>query len=143
MVDKIEQILNGINNLAKDNLKNKEDLTRIIKATLEHNQLDLLQELSFHAKYIQGLLKIIKTKNEIIDDKYFQNVKTEYTEGIKKVKELLEKIIKPESQFVKNIFSEKYFQLTHQSMSNLTNLFNDLSYIKLFFNDSKQDNNIK
>jgi len=141
MINKIEQILNSINNLAKDDIRNKEDIRRIIESALEHDQTNLLRELSFQAKYLQGLLKIIKTKNEVIDDKYFINVRTEYTEGIKKVKELLEKIIEPESQFIKNIFNEKYFQLTHHSMSNLTNLCNDFSYVKLYFNDLKTEKN--
>ena len=133
-----EEFCSKINEFAKGKLNNLEDLTRITEIIFKINKQELLEDLSFSAKYSQGLLKIIQNRNNNIEDDYFEKIKLEYTEAVKKVRQLLTTILENGSPFIKQIFSDKYLSLTHESLNNLNLLLGDLSQVKLFLNDTKR-----
>lgn len=132
-----EKICNALEDLSKGKLKYREDLLRIIELALHNDKMNMLEELSFNAKYLQGLVKIIQTRSDVVDQEYLTIVEKEYTEGITKVKSIIQNILENSGSFLQTIFQEKYFTLTPQSLSNLNNFCNDLSFLKLYFNDLK------
>lgn len=132
-----EKISNAVEDLAKGKLKNKEDLTRIIELAFSSGKMDKLQELAFQAKYSQGILKIIRSRDNTIDDKYLSTLQNEFTVSISKIKNILEELLEDSNQFLKTIYKEKFFQLTFQSMNALNDLCSDLVYLKYYFNDNK------
>jgi len=99
----------------------------------------LLEELSFHAKFANGLLKVIQRKDPVIEDSFFSKASDEYKSSLEKVIEILNKLINDESDFIKNIFKEKYLELNQNCLINLTKLCSDLNYLKLYFNDIKNE----
>ncbi|RJP63607.1 MAG: hypothetical protein C4543_00195 [Ignavibacteriales bacterium] len=133
-----EEFCIKIDEFAKGKLNNAEDLTRIAEIIFKINKQELLDEISFSAKYSQGLLKIIQNRSNNIEDDYFDRIKAEYTEAVKKIRELLKTILADGSPFIKQIFIDKYLSLTHESLNNLNLLMSDLSWVKMYLNDIKR-----
>lgn len=133
-----ENIFLEVEKLAGGKIANKEDLLRIISLAVQNDNVKILEDLSFQAKFTQGLLKIINTKDNSIQDEYFSTVKKEFGTSVETIKNLLKAIISNSDNFYEEIIEKKYFQLSHQSLSNLSILCNDLSYLKLYLNDQKR-----
>ncbi len=133
-----EEFYNELINFSRGKIKNEEDIKRLIDLSVKENKLAELDEIAFSAKFTKGLLRIIQNRNNNIDDEYFDKIKKEYSENIQKVKSGLEKLIDEASNFIKNIYSEKYFQLTHESLANLNNLCSDLEWVKMYLNSLKR-----
>ena len=143
-MNKIEQAHNffdEINKFSEDRINNKEDIQRIIELAYDNDNLNKLEDISFSAKYTMGLYKIISSRSEVFDEEYFNRIKREFSENIEKVKSLLKELILPAGEFLGNIYKEKYFSLSQESLTNLASLCADLSYIKLYLNDLKRSKN--
>ncbi len=134
-----EKICNCVEDIARGKLNSKEDLQRITELALQNNKMELLEELTFQAKYSQGLVKIIQNRDNKIEDDYFIKIQAEMVQSLSKVKKLLDELLQSAGDFLKTIYKEKYFEMTQQSLFNLNNLCNDLGYLKLYFNDLKRD----
>ena len=137
----LKSILNKLDELSDGKLKFRDDIEKLVDTAIADNKMKLLEEISFTAKFIQGLLSIIQKKDDNIDPAYFEKAVGEYTEAVSGIKNQLEELISANSEFYKSIFSEKFFSMTQVSLQNLNNLCADLSYLKLFFNDQKYSKN--
>lgn len=141
MIDKLESLdefYDGLVNFSRGKVKNEDDIKRLIELAIKENKLNDLEEIAFSAKFTKGLLRIIQNRENTIEDEYFEKIKKEYSENIQKVKIGLEELINHGSDFIKNIFNEKYFLLTHESLANLNNLCGDLEWVKMYLNDIKR-----
>lgn len=136
--EKSEEFYNGLINFSRGKILNEEDIQRLLEITFKEDKLKELDDVSFSAKFTKGLLRIIQNRDNNIEDEYFEKVKKEYSENIQKVKSGLEDLIKNSSDFLKGIYEEKYFQLTHESLANLNNLCSDLEWVKMYLNDQKR-----
>lgn len=134
-----EKILDIIDHLSKGKLNFRDDLGRLIELSIKNDKMKILEDLSFQARYTQGLLKIIQNRDNNIDEEYFAKVQNEFTESIQKIKISIELLLSFSSNFIKEIFIEKYLQMSQVSFSNLNKLCLDLSYLKLYFNDMKRE----
>lgn len=132
-----EKICNYIEDLSKGKLHFKEDIYRLTELSINSNKLELLEELSFHAKFSKGIISIIQKKDERLENEYMQTIEKEYLDTIVKIRGILVNILSGATDFLRTIFEEKYLQFTHESMNNLKFLCEDLSFLKLYFNDMK------
>ncbi|MGK9476690.1 hypothetical protein [Melioribacter sp. OK-6-Me] len=132
-----EKICNYIEDLSKGKLHFKEDIYRLAELSIKSDKLELLEQLSFHAKFSRGIISIIQRKDEHLENEYLQTIEKEYLDTIIKIRELLVSILSNATDFLRTIFEEKYLQLTYESMNNLKFLCEDLSFLKLYFNDMK------
>ena len=137
----LKSILNKLDELSDGKLKFRDDIEKLVDTAIADNKMKLLEEISFTAKFIQGLLSIIQKKDDTIDPAYFEKAVGEYTEAVSGIKNQLEELISANSEFYKSIFSAKFFSMTQASLQNLNYLCADLSYLKLFFNDLKYSKN--
>ncbi len=136
-LDSVDQIVTQVEKLSGGFLQAKEDLRLIIEAAVSYQKFDELNELAFQAKYVIGLQKVIQKREAVVDEEYFKKVGDEFQTAYQKIKTTLQLIMGSSTSFVNDIFSEKYFQLTHDSLQNLNRLCGDLSYLKLYLNDLK------
>ena len=136
-----ENILTGVKAVAENHLLQPEDLEQLIDTAIRHDKIQLLEYLSFHAKFSNGLLRVIQKKDSTIDEEYFLKAVDEYKSSIEKVRIYLEELLSKSSDFIKSILTEKYLQLSQISLTNLNSICSDLSYLKLFFNDLKNRSN--
>jgi hypothetical protein len=131
-----QNFLNVVKNLSGNKLQQQDDLGYLINAAIEKNKLPVLEELSFSAKFSSSLFKILQRKDQINDETYFQKITAEFNNMIQEIKSKMEELLLG-NEFMMNVFSEKYFQLTIQSLTKLNALCSDLNYVKLYFNDLK------
>lgn len=136
-----ENILTGIKALAETHLLQPYDLEQLIDTAVRHDKIQLLEDLSFHAKFSNGLLRVIQKKDSTIDEEFFLKAVDEYKDSIEKVRTIFEELLSKSSDFIKPILTEKYLQLSQISLTNLNSICSDLSYLKLFFNDLKNRSN--
>ncbi|HEX2868983.1 MAG TPA: hypothetical protein VHO03_18225 [Ignavibacteriales bacterium] len=130
-------IVSEVEVLSKNRLKVKDDLVRIVDISIKTDKLSLLGEAAFKAKYLQGLFGIIQRGESSIDEEVLGRYMAEYTENIEEIKKNLADIIEGAGSFFKNIFAEKYFSMTQESLSNLNRLLYDLGWYKMYLNDRK------
>lgn len=133
-----EKIIEEVSQLSGSKLYNKDDLQRIVELAIAADKLKVLDQLAFQAKFSQGLIRIIQKKEMELKDEYFSAIGEELTENIGKIHSLISELLSPASDFIKNIYEEKYFQLTQQSLNNLNNLCSDLGFLKIYLNDLKR-----
>ncbi|KUG25252.1 hypothetical protein ASZ90_004925 [hydrocarbon metagenome] len=133
-----EEFIIKVDEFSNKRIKNAEDLARLSELFFKEDKFDMLNDLAFSAKYAQGLIKIIRDRSNNFEDDYFEKIRSEYTAAIKKIRKILDEIIGSSSSFLKGIFSDKYLSMTHESLNNLNQLIDDLSWVKLYLNDQKR-----
>lgn len=133
----VAEILTSIGELSNNKISFKDDVEIILNHSIQTDKIDLLKTLAFEAKYSNGLLRVITQKDKIIDEEYFQKMKSEYTESVRKLREKLAVLLIDASPFIKEIFETKFLEMSQTGMMNLNKLCADLSYVKLYFNDQK------
>lgn len=140
---KLSEIITSLKKISNDKLLAQDDLEKIISTSIEFNLVKELEAVSFQAKYIHGLIRVIQKRETMADESYSIKIKEELVTGYENLKSGLKKIIVKCSPFIQNIFEEKYFQLTQTSLKNLNLLAEDLTTLKLYFNDlkTKEDSN--
>jgi hypothetical protein len=137
----VQEILSGVESLADGKIKFREDLERIINIAVLDEKIATLEKISFHAKIAYSMTQIIQRKEEAVDQEFVYKASEEYKSNIVKIKMLINYLLENNNSFIKNIFSEKYFQLSQKCLSNLNSFCSDLSYLKLYFNDKKNEMN--
>lgn len=118
-------------------IKNSSDLSIIIEASFLERNERLLNDLSFTAKYLNGLGKILRdnTITHSVHDKSSANkIRNEFKEHIRKFTIQLTALIKDLDESDRNIIEKKYLDMTRSSMINLTSLIYDLTWLKKFLN---------
>ena len=143
LLPEVNKILTEVEILSNNRLYFRDDLEILIKITQQREKFRLLEKISFHAKFSNGLLKIIQRKDPLIEETFFLKSSSEYKDNLQKVIKLLEDLLKEGNDFIRTIFEEKYFGLNQQCLNNLNNLCSDLSYLKLYFNDLKDGQLLK
>lgn len=137
LLPEVNKILTEVGRLSNNRLYFRDDLEILIKIAQQSENLILLEEISFHAKFSNGLLKVIQRKDPVMEETFFLKASSEYKDSLQKVVKLLEELLKDGNDFIRLIFKEKYLELNQQCLYNLNNLCSDLSYLKLYFNDLK------
>ncbi len=134
-----DEFMNALAEFSRGRIVNNEDLGRIAALAFEFNNKELFEELAFEGKYLSGLVRIIRNKDNRFEEGYFEKVKEEYAFHADKVKSLILAIIEPGSGFIKEILNKKYFELSRGSLENLNSLCEDLGRVKSFLNSLKEE----
>lgn len=134
-----QKIYNSLEDISHGKINYKEDLLLLIEIALQNEKLEILEKLTFHAKYSQGLIAIIQKQDIKIDDEYFEKIKIEFAGAIENVKNNINEILLFAGDFFKSIFTEKYFKMNQECIINLNNFCSDLSFLKLYMNDLKRE----
>lgn len=134
----VENLFTEIDSFSGSKLKRKDDLKILLYICFEKEKPELLEDVSFTAKYIMGLQRVIKkgTMNPEINN--LEQVKQDYTDNIKKSVEQLKELISLTDEKVKTHFEDTYFELSHQSFQSLSELLEDLEWTKMYFNQQKR-----
>jgi hypothetical protein len=132
-----KEFFKNVYEFSDQKLKQKEDLERLIDLSFENNNFELLEKITFIAKYLQGLFGIIQRRDNVIDEEIFNKYSKEYSENIALLKNYIGDLLILSSDFYKIIFNNKYFSLTQDSIKNLNELCYDLSWVKMYLNKLK------
>jgi hypothetical protein len=138
-----EKFLNEVDNfsLAKGGrLKRKNDLKIILEETLKPHKEKLFEDLSFTAKYLQGLMRVLKKGGQNPEVKSLEYVKSDYSSNADKFIAQLKEVLSENSMEVKEHFNKTYFELSQEAFHNLNELLSDLEWTKIYLNEQKRRN---
>ena len=130
-IDEVEIFSNG-------HLKRKGDLQKIYAESLTNNTTHLFEELSFTAKYINGLMKVLKSGVSNPEIPSLENVKKDLSSNLSKLVEQINHILLHSEDEMKNYFKENFLLMSQNSFQNLTELISDLDWTKKYLNDFKR-----
>ncbi len=133
-------ILNSAEEFTNSVLHRKKDLLVIINESYKNNKAELFEKLCFTGKYVNGLMRVIKTGGNNPEVKSLEHVKKDLSDNIEKVINQLREITFNSPIEIKNEFEEKYFNLNPGSFKNLNELVADLDIVKKYLNHLKRVN---
>ncbi|QQS37088.1 MAG: hypothetical protein IPM56_03800 [Ignavibacteriales bacterium] len=134
------ELLRAVDEFSDYQLKDKKGLLLIFEESVTNNKEKQLEELSFNAKYIKGLLRVIKNGTGNAEITNIESIKKDYSTSMAKVVEQIKEIISSASAETREHFDHTYFELNQQSFHNLNELLTDLEWTKKYLNDNKRSN---
>jgi hypothetical protein len=133
--------INDVEKYSKDKLKRKAELIRIYEEALKYKNEKLFDDLAFTAKYVQGLMRVVKSGSINPDIKNIDSIKKDFTDNMNKVVLKIRELISSADENLKIHFEQTYFELSQQGFVNLAELLSDLEWTKIYLNDSRRNQN--
>jgi len=131
-------LVEEINVFSEQKLKRKDDLKILLEMSFKNEKSVLLENLSFTAKYIRGLERVLKKGSMNPEISNIEQIKQDYTNNIKKSIDQIKELISFADTEVNSYFEEKYFKLTQEGFQSLSELLEDLEWTKMYFNRQKR-----
>lgn len=131
-------LVEEINVFSEQKLKRKDDLKILLEMSFKNEKSALLENLSFTAKYIRGLERVLKKGSMNPEISNIEQIKQDYTNNIKKSIDQIKELISFADTEVNSYFEEKYFKLTQEGFQSLSELLEDLEWTKMYFNRQKR-----
>lgn len=116
----------------------KNDVREIIDAAFAAGKEKEFDELIFTAKYLRGLIRVIKKAPGIPEVENVDKTKEDISENFKKITGQLRSILSAAEDKIQNFFEEKYLALSAESIANLNLLLEDLEAVKKYSNFIKR-----
>lgn len=136
LIDK--NFLKGVEDYTSSLLLKKDDIVKLIEVVAAEKKEEEFEKLTFTAKYICGMLRVVKNAPGIPEISSIDHVKNDLNENMKKGIEQLKEIISSSNENEKDYFEKTYFTLTTHNFNNLTQLFSDLESVKKYINYLKR-----
>ena len=133
-------VVDQIDEFSQHQLVKKTDLKRLYNLSVEKGNEKGFEDLSFTAKYVKGLMRVLKTGTSNPDVKSLEHIRKDFTHNMQKVVDQMKDIVASADEQIKSYFDSTYFDLSHQSMQNLNLLLSDLEWAKKYFNERKHLN---
>jgi hypothetical protein len=135
-------IIDEIDEFSQNKLNKKADLKTLYSLSVTADKGKAFDELSFTAKYAEGLMRVLKTGINNPDVKSLEHIKKDFTHNMQKIVDQLKEIVANADDQIKRYFEMTYFDMSQQGMQNLTLILSDLEWAKKYFNMQKrQDSN--
>ena len=133
-----EYFLDKVEEYTSNPLQRKIDLKKIIDLVRGNGKEEDFEKLIFTAKYICGMMRVLKNAPRIPEVSNTDHVKNDLNENMKKGIEQLNEIISFSDASHREYFDRTYFTLSPQNFANLSQLFADLESVKKYINRLKR-----
>ena len=133
-------IINEIDDFSQHRLNKKTDLKTLYSLSLMADNGKTFEELSFTAKYAEGLMRVLKTGTSNPEVKSLEHIKKDFTHNMQKIVDQMKEIVINADEQIKRYFEMTYFDMSQQGMQNLTLILSDLEWAKKYFNMQKRQN---
>lgn len=133
-----KDFLNKVEEFTTNPLQKKEDVKKIVDAAHQNGREEEFEALIFTAKYISGMMRVIKSAPGIPEVNSIEHIKNDLNENMKKGIEHLQGLISFCDESELEYFKKNYFTLSQQNFSDLTQLFSDLESVKKYLNYLKR-----
>jgi hypothetical protein len=130
--------LNSAEEFTNSVFTKKDDIMILISESYKNNKPEIFEELCFTGKYVNGLMRVIKTGSNNPEVKSLDHVKKDLSDNMEKVISQLKEITLKSSVEVKHKFEKKYFNLSPETFKNLSELVYDLDTLKKYINHLKR-----
>ena len=130
--------VNEVEKFSGASLNKKAELLRIYEESIKSGKEKAFEDLTFTAKYLRGLMRVLQngSNNPQVDS--FEKIKTDFSSNINKVIEQVKDIIADSDEDLQKHFKENYFEMTQEGLINLNELLADLEWTKMYLNDQKR-----
>ena len=132
------ELLKRVDEFSNFKLQKRDDLQIIFTEGVKEENNELFEDLVFTAKYVQGLMKVMKMGQENSEVKSLEHVKSDLTKNMEKVVEQIREIVSESSQSDKDYIEKSFLQMTPDAFKNLNELLADLDWTKKYLNDLKR-----
>jgi hypothetical protein len=133
-------VVDQIDEFSQHQLIKKTDLKTLYHLSVEKGNEKAFEDLSFTAKYVKGLIRVLKTGTSNPDVKSLEHIRKDFTHNMQKVVDQMKELVVNADEQIKTYFDSAYFELSNQSMQNLNLLLSDLEWSKKYFNERKHLN---
>jgi hypothetical protein len=130
-LDEVEKETGGI-------LKNRTDIAKLLEICVTGGKEKEFEDLIFTAKYIQGLMRVMKKAQTIPEVQSVDYIKSDFTNNVKKIIEQIRNLFGEKDDESKIYFEEMYLSSRQHSFENLILLLIDLELIKEYVNIMKR-----
>lgn len=130
--------LNSAEDFTNSVFTKKDDIMILISESYKNNKIEIFEELCFTGKYVNGLMRVIKTGSNNPEVKSLDHVKKDLSDNMEKVISQIKEITLNSTEELRMEFTAKYFNLSSVSFKNLTELASDLDALKRYINHLKR-----
>lgn len=131
-VDEVEKFL-------KRSLNRKAEVIAIYDASIDSNQMNIFRELCFTAKYLVGMMRVLRQGGNNPQVSNLEDVKKDFAANMNKAIEQIRQIVAAADISQKKYFEEEFFLRSHAGLTNLNELLADLESVKLYLNYLKRE----
>ncbi|MGA8266043.1 MAG: hypothetical protein WB779_16480 [Ignavibacteriaceae bacterium] len=132
------ELLKKVDEFSNFKLQRRDDLQIIFTEGVKEENNKLFDDIVFTAKYVQGLMKVMKMGQENSEVKSLEHVKVDLTKNMEKVVEQIRQIVAGSSQSDRDYIEKNFLQMTADAFKNLNELLSDLDWTKRYLNDFKR-----
>lgn len=132
------ELLKRVDKFSNFKLQRRDDLQIIFTEGVKEENNKLFEDLVFTAKYVQGLMKVMKMGQENSEVKGLEHVKADLAKNMEKVIEQIREIISSSSQSDKDYIEKNFLEMSPDAFKNLNELLADLDWTKKYLNDLKR-----
>lgn len=129
-------VLHALDTLSGGKLTRHRDTETLIALAQRSRRLDLLADLSFHAKFVTGTSRTLQRIGA--DGTGVPTLAAEMQNGLEKVKAQVKEVLQEGSETDRAHFDATYFQLTPESLQALLALCSDLGWYKNWLLDTRK-----
>ena len=133
------ELLKKVDEFSNYKLLRRDDLQIIFNEGVKENNNKLFEDLVFTAKYVQGLMKVMKMGRENSEVKSLEHVQIDLTKNMEKLVEQIRQITSDSSQSDKEYLDKTFLQMNADAFKNLNDLLYDLDWTKRYLNDLKRN----
>lgn len=141
-IQQTEIFLEEFKKFSGKELKNEIEVFKLIEAIFKIGNYQLLEDLAFSSKYCIGLFNILGQNKTEVSEEYRKEITKNFSEAIEQIKSKLNEIITNYTDFERESFKTRYFEMSQSGFSNLFSLITDFSEIKIFLNQKKRSKDI-
>lgn len=132
------ELIKKVDEFSNFQLQRRDDLQIIFTEGVKEKNNKLFEDLVFTAKYVQGLMKVMKMGQENSEVKSLEHVKADLTKNMEKIVEQIREIVSGSSQSDRDYIEKNFLQMTADAFKNLNDLLADLDWTKKYLNDLKR-----
>ena len=133
-------MIEEIDEFSERRLNKKTDLKTLYHLSIKEGKSKTFEDLSFTAKYAEGLMRVLKTGVSNPEVKSLEHIKKDFTHNMQKVVDQMKEIVANADEQIKRYFEITYFDMSQQGLQNLTLILSDLEWTKKYFNMQKRQN---
>jgi hypothetical protein len=133
------EFVDNVEKFSHSKLLRKAALLRIFEEAVKSEKEQVFEDLTFTAKYVQGLLRVINKGKIDAEVNNLEDVKKDLSSIMNKAVGQIQEIISGANDELKDYFKESFFTLSQESLLNLNELLHDLEWTKMYMNDFKRN----
>ena len=133
------ELLKAVDKFSQQKIKNRDALHLLFDICIAKDKLQLLEELSFTSKYLNGLARVLMTAAGNSDYQNIDNIKKDYSDNILKATDQLKNIVALIDEQTQKKFRVEFLDLNSEAFAKLRTLFEDLEWTKKYLNALKRN----